>query len=131
MSSKTCRLVPASQETIAYSKLYNIYSACQNPAFFGSRSSLKKESICTFKQVVNFLRKSEPYLISRQSRRKFTRVKVRSYRLNEIWSIDLGDMQHLSKFNPGMTFLFFAVDTRCRFLWVFPLKRQQQPVDML
>ena len=59
--SWTRRLVPATQETIAYSKLHNIYTSCQNPASFGSRSSLKKESNCTFKQVDNFLRKSETY----------------------------------------------------------------------
>ena len=94
--SGTRRLVPATQETIAYSKLHNIYTFYQNPAAFGSRSSLKKESNCTFKQVDNFLGKSETYTKFKQARRNFTGLKVQSYRLNEIWSIDLADMQQLS-----------------------------------
>ena len=120
--STTRRLVPATQKTIAYSKLQNIYTSCQNPASFGSQSSLKKESNCTFKQGDNFLQKSETYTIFKQACRNFTRLKVQSYRLNEIWSIDLPDMQQLSEFNQGITFLFAAVDTLSRFLWVVPLK---------
>ena len=122
--SRTRRLVPATQETIAYSKLHNIYTSCQSPASFGSRSSLKKESNCTFKPVDNFLRKSETYTKFKQARRNFTRLTVQSYRLNEIWSIDSADMQQLSEFNQGKTFLSVAVDTLSRFVWVVPLKRK-------
>ena len=131
--SRTRRLLPATQEAIAYSKLHNlhnIYTSCQSPASFGSRRSLKKESNCTFKQVHNFLRKSETYTNFKQARRNFTRLKVQSHRLNEIWSIDLPDMQQLSEFNQGITFPFVAVDKFSRFVWVVPLK-QQQPVDKL
>ena len=103
--SRTRRLVPATQETTAYSKLHNIYTSCQNPAFSESRKSLKKESNCTFKQVDNFLRKSETYTKFKQARRNFTRLKVQSYRLNEIWSIDLADMQQLSEFNQGQALI--------------------------
>ena len=122
--SRTRRLVPATQETMANSKLHNIYTSCQSPASFGSRSSLKKESNCTFKQVDNFLRKSETYTKFEQARTNYTRQKVQSYRLNEIWSIDLTDMQQLSEIKQGITFLFVALDTLSRFLWVVPLKRK-------
>ena len=122
--SRTRHLVPATQETIAYSKLHNIYTSCQSPASFGSRSSLKKESNCTFEQVDNFLRKSETYTKFKQAPRNFTRLKVRSYRRNEIWSIDLADMQQLSEFNQGITCLFVAVHTSSPFVWVVPLKRK-------
>ena len=118
------RLVPATQETITYSKLHNIYTSCQNPASFGSRSSPKKESNWPFKQVDNFLRKSETYTKFKQARRNFTRLKVQSYRLNKIWSIDLADMQQLSEFNQGITYLFVAVDTLSRFVRFVPLKRK-------
>ena len=121
---KNASFVSATQETIAYSKLHNIYTSCQSSASFGSRSSLKKKSNCTFKQIDNFLRKSENYTKFKQARRNFTRLKVQSYRLNEIWSIDLADMQQLSEFHQGITFLFVAVDTLSRFVWVGPLKRK-------
>ena len=84
--STTRRSIPATQETIANSKLYNIYTSYQNLVSYGSRSSLKKESNGIFKQVGNFLRKSETYTKSKLAGRNFTRPKVRRYRLNEIWS---------------------------------------------
>ena len=46
------------------------------------------------------------------------RLKVISYRLNEVWSIDLADMQQVS----GVRYLFVAVDTLSRFLWVVSVK---------
>ena len=45
-----------------------------------------------------------------------------SYRLNEIWSIDLADMHQLATENLGIRYLFVAVDTLSRFLWVTGLK---------
>ena len=45
-----------------------------------------------------------------------------SYRLNGIWSTDLADMQQLETENFGVRYLFVAVDTLSRFLWVTGLK---------
>ena len=50
------------------------------------------------------------------------RLKIVSYRLNEIWSIDLADMQKLAASNDGIRYLFVAVDVLSRYLWVEPLK---------
>ena len=63
-----------------------MYTSYQNLVSFGRKSSLKKESNGIFKQVGNFLRKSETYTKFEQAGRNFTRRKVRRYRLNEIWS---------------------------------------------
>ena len=41
-----------------------------------------------------------------------------SYRLNEVWSSDLADMQQLATENSGIRYLFVAVHTLSRFLWV-------------
>lgn len=121
---KTRRLVPSTGETIAFSKLHDIYTNCSNPASFGSRNALKNESKFTFKEVDNYLRKSETYTKFKQTRKKFPRLKVQSYRFNEIWSVDLADMQQLSRFNQNTRFLFVAVDTLSRFLWVVPLRNK-------
>ena len=122
--SRTRRLVPATTETVAQSKLYDIYTSCQSPASFGSRENLKKTSKCSYKQVDNFLRRNETYTKFKQCRKKFTRLKVKTFKLNEIWSVDLADMHQLAKHNEGINFLFVAVDTLSRFLWVRPLKRK-------
>ena len=57
----------------------------------------------------------------KQSKNKFTRLKVISYRLNEIWSIDLADMQALADHNDNIRYLLVAVDTLSRFLRVEPI----------
>ena len=44
-----------------------------------------------------------------------------SFRDN-IWGVDLADMQLLSKFNKGFRFLLCAVDIFSKYAWVIPLK---------
>lgn len=41
---------------------------------------------------------------------------MKSYRINEIWSIDLADMQLLAADNGGIRYILVAVDTLSRFL---------------
>ena len=49
---------------------------------------------------------------------------VQSFRLNEIWSVDLADMQQLSRYNHGINFIFVAVDSLSRFVWALPLRKK-------
>ena len=122
--SATRRLVQPTEEIIAHSKLHNLYTSCNNPSAFGSRTALKQTSKCTFKQVDNYLNRSETYSKFKQTRNRFLRLKVQSYRLNEIWSIDLADMQKLARHNHSVNFILVAVDTLSRFVWAMPLKRK-------
>ena len=41
---------------------------------------------------------------------------------DNIWGPDLSDMQLLSKFNKGLTFLFCFIDIFSKYPWVIPLK---------
>ena len=47
-------------------------------------------------------------------------VYVRSK--NNIWGVDLADMQLISKFNKGFRFLLCAIDIFSKYAWVAPLK---------
>ena len=44
-----------------------------------------------------------------------------SFRDN-IWGVDLADMQFMSKFNKGFRFLFCVIDIFSKYAWVIPLK---------
>ena len=44
---------------------------------------------------------------------------------DNIWGVDLADMQLLSKFNKGFRFLLCAVDTFSKYHWVIPLKNKK------
>ena len=54
--------------------------------------------------------------------RKFNKRKVYSSFKDNIWGVDLADMQLLSKFNKGYRFLLFVIDIFSKYAWVFPLK---------
>ena len=54
--------------------------------------------------------------------RKFKKRKVYSSFKDNIWGIDLADMQSLSKYNKGIKYLLFAIDLFSKYVWVIPLK---------
>ena len=41
---------------------------------------------------------------------------------DNIWGVDLADMQLLSKFNKGFRFLLRVIDSFSKYAWVIPLK---------
>ena len=54
--------------------------------------------------------------------RKFKKKKVYSSFRDNIWGVDLADMQLLSKYNKGNKYLLFAVDLFSKYVWVIPIK---------
>ena len=60
--------------------------------------------------------------IHEQIIRKFKRRKVYSSFRDNIWGVDLADMQSLSKSNGGIKYLLCAIDIFSKYAWVVPLK---------
>ena len=54
--------------------------------------------------------------------RKFEKRKVYSTFKDNIWGVDLADMQLLSKYNKRIRFLLCVIDIFCKYAWVVPLK---------
>ena len=54
--------------------------------------------------------------------RKFEKRKVYSTFKENIWGVDLADMQLLSKYNKGIRFLLCVIDIFSKYAWVAPLK---------
>ena len=54
--------------------------------------------------------------------KKFNKRKVYSLFKDNIWGVDLVDMQLLSKFNKGFRFLVCVIDIFSKYAWVIPLK---------
>ena len=54
--------------------------------------------------------------------KKFNKRKVYSSFKDNIWGVDLSDMQLLSKFNKGFRFLLCVIDIFSKYAWVIPLK---------
>ena len=54
--------------------------------------------------------------------RKFKKRKVYCSFKDNIWGVDLADMQLVGKFNKGFRFLLCVIDFFSKYAWVFPLK---------
>ena len=54
--------------------------------------------------------------------RKFEKRKVYSTFKDNIWGVDLADMQLLSKYNKGIRFLLCVIDIFSKYAWVVPIK---------
>ena len=64
--------------------------------------------------------------LHRQIIRKFKRWKVYSSFRDNIWGVDLADMQSLSKYNKGIKYLLCAIDLFSKYAWVDPLKDKRE-----
>ena len=60
--------------------------------------------------------------LHKQIIRKFKKRKVHSSFRDNIWGVDLADMQLLSKYNKGIKYLLCAIDLFSKYAWVVPLK---------
>ena len=60
--------------------------------------------------------------LHRQIIRKFKRLKVYLSFRDNIWGVDLADMQSLSKYNKGIKYLLCAIDLFSKYAWVIPIK---------
>ena len=58
--------------------------------------------------------------------RKFKKIKVYSSFRDNIWGVNLADMQSLSKYGKGTKYLLCAVDLSSKYAWVVPLKDKRR-----
>ena len=57
--------------------------------------------------------------------KKLKKRKVYSSYRDNIWNVDLADMQSLSKFNKGFRYLLCAIDLFSKYAWVIPLRNKK------
>ena len=58
--------------------------------------------------------------------RKLKKRKVYSSFRDNIWGVDLVDMQSLSKYNKGIKYLLCAIDLFSKYAWVVPIKDKKR-----
>ena len=57
--------------------------------------------------------------------RNFKKRTVYSGFKDNIWGVDLADMQSLSKYNKGIKYLLCAIDLFSKYAWVVPIKNKK------
>ena len=51
--------------------------------------------------------------------------KVYSSFRDNIWGVDLADMQSLGKYNNGIKYILYVIDLFSKYAWVIPIKDKQ------
>ena len=106
-------------ERLKLTKLYR-----ESSAAFGSISSLVKISGLPRKKVKQFLESKPSYTKYKNRIRKFPRLQVGARFINDIWCMDLAQVDKLANWNSNTKFLMVCVDIFSRFIRVEPMKNK-------
>ena len=110
------------------------YDIASNPKYDGYQRGLagmvykffdKKSTGSGFKKLKNTAGSSSSILADEPHKpiiRKFDKRKVYSQFKDNIWGVDLADMQSLSRKNKGIKYLLCAIDLYSKYAFVIPLK---------
>ena len=128
------------------------YDIASNPEYDGYQRSLvsmvykffdKKSIGSGFKKLKNTTKSTaEPSALARNSSiladerhkpiiRKFNKRKVYSQFKDNIWGVDLADMQSLSRKNKGIKYLLCAIDLYSKYAFFIPLKDKKELVLLM
>ena len=93
-----------------------------DPSAPGSYSGLTSFSRYGGRKARKWLRSQDAYTLHKPIRHKFRRRKTYSKGINDLYQIDLVDMQHLAKFNDGMRFILTGIDVFSKHAFAIALK---------
>ena len=85
----------------------------------------KKSTVSGFKKLKNMTKLSFSILADELHKpiiRKFNKRKVYSQFKDNIWGVDLADMQSLSRKNKGIKYILCVIDLYSKYAFVIPLK---------
>ena len=63
--------------------------------------------------------------------RKLKKRQVYSSFRDNIWGVDLADMQSLSKYNKEITYLLCGINLFSKYAWLFPQKTKEELVSLM
>ena len=113
------------------------YDIASNPEYDGYQRDLanmvykffdKKSTGIGFKKLKNTTKPSSSILADELHKpviRKFKKRKLYSQFKDNIWGVDLADMQSLSRKNKGIKYLLCAIDLYSKYAFVIPLENKK------
>ena len=78
-------------------------------------------------QLKKWLMKQDTYTLHKPARRHYKRNRVIVGGMDELWQMDLADMQTMAAENDGYRYLLVCIDVFSKYLWVIPLKTKTGP----
>ena len=77
------------------------------------------------KELKEWLATQEAYTRHWRVLKKFPRNKVITRGIDDLWQIDLADMQNLAKFNQKFRYLVTCIDVFSKYAWVIPIQNKE------
>ena len=78
-------------------------------------------------QIKKWLMKQDTYTLHKPARRHYNRNRVIVGGIDELWQMDLADMQTIAAENDGYRYLLVCIDVFSKYVWVIPLKTKTGP----
>ena len=85
----------------------------------------KKNKKITKKEVREWLKAQRVYSLHRPVRKHFRRNRVMVGSIDDVWELDLIDMQSLKKYNSNYRYVVTCIDVFSKHAWAIPLKNKQ------
>ena len=111
--------------------LNEIYFNPKHPSAFSGpkkvyKTLLKKNVRVTLPQVEEWVQNQDAYSLLRPVRYRFSRQRIVTSGLDDMWDADLAEVANISKYNGGVRFWLVVIDVFSRFLWVVTIKSKSQ-----
>lgn len=105
-----------------------------DPKHAGSYSSPKKlwrvvraggKFVVSLNKIKKWLSRQDTYTMHRPSRKRFKRNIIVVDGMDELWDMDLMDMNNVSQYNDGYRFVLVAIDVFSRYGWAIPIESKK------
>lgn len=115
--------------------LFNTYYNPLSTAAFSTCGRLfkhlKKNGVAVSRQEVSDWLRSQPtYTLHKDRRIRFKRNHYNITNIDDLWEMDLIDMQKYSRNNKGHKYILAVIDCFSKFAWCIPIKRKT-PVEII
>ena len=102
------------------------FNAAKPSAYSGANKlfrilNKKYPGLFTLSYIKNWLSSVDAYSVSKQSRKRFPTPKILVTGIDELWEIDLTNVERIAKENSNVKYLMFTLDAFSRYLWIKPL----------
>lgn len=115
--------------------LEDLYLSASKPSSLGGISRLWKEARKKIpgikkEEVKEFLQTQYAYTRHKPARKKFKKRGVIAVNINDVYQMDLVDLQKFAQFNDGVKYLLTAIDCLSRYAFAIPLT-SKKPKDVV
>lgn len=76
------------------------------------------------KEILKWIQAQEVYTLHRERKLKFPRLKYNVTNMDDLWQIDLMDMQNIAKHNKNHRYILAIIDCFSKFGWCIAIKNK-------